>query len=173
MQTEPVYRTVYTRWAKGPASQSCFGRHGCTRHVDKHAEETVFHTRFSSHSFTQEKWRRQLLWQATPFLLHNTFNPLRQTLAEAFDIIVVVDEVCAALQSSSVLFARFGPTLFAARGCAVSLAGTRGVSNLLCRLRAGARGVSRGDARCLQFTKPWLRGDARCLSRGRAVSPIT
>ena len=64
MQTEPVYRTVYTRWARAPASQSCFGKHGCKRPVDKHAKQTVVHTRFSSHSFTQKKSRHPLLWQA-------------------------------------------------------------------------------------------------------------
>ena len=64
MQTEPVYRTVYTRWARAPASQSCFGKHGCKRPVDKRAKQTVVHTRFSSHSFTQRKSRHPLLWQA-------------------------------------------------------------------------------------------------------------
>ena len=128
-------RTVYTRWAlqaragltrtfvpidtasqcalagPGPASQSCFGRSICIKCVDKHAKQLFVHVRFSRHSMTHGELWHCLLGQTAPLCFDNTLDPLWQTFAEAFDIIVVIDVVRAALQSSSALFTGFGPTL--------------------------------------------------------------
>ena len=166
MQTEPVYRTVYTRWARAPASQSCFGKHGCKRPVDKHAKQTVVHTRFSSHSFTQRKLRHLLLWQAAAFLFNNTFDSLRQTLAEAFDIIVFL------IKSAQ----RFSRAVYSSRDSVQHFFGVVSVRSL--RIQAAAVSCSISSCMCpgcfdaslpIRFLKPC---SFKAFSKGAVILPV-
>ena len=113
---------------KDPASQSCFGKNDCTGHVDKHARHMMVHTRghFSQQSLTQGKQGHHLFGQAAALCFNNVPDPLRQTLAQGFDIIVAVDIICAALETSSVLLTRFGPTLLGCRSPLIPLRLPRG-----------------------------------------------
>ena len=77
----------------------------------------IAHKRFSRHSLPQSTQRHHLLGNAPSLCFDNALDPLRLALAQTFDIIVLLDEIRTALESSSVLLTRFGPTLLWCRLC--------------------------------------------------------
>ena len=67
------------------------------------AVTSIAHMRFSRHSLPQSTQRHHLLGNAPSLCFDNALDPLRQALAQTFDIIILVDEIRTALDSSSVL----------------------------------------------------------------------